>query len=172
MMRRTVLNVVEKIVSPVPGSRMMIGVTHHPFLESVPVALMDLGIEHALVYGSIEGSDETSLDGSSPLVRVRSGDTEEFRALPESVGLSRAKRSNIPWESAEDETNRSPAALKGEAGPVADLILYNAALRLWTATDEDITSLVGCVERARKALSSGAAIRLLDTLRQPIPVGG
>ena len=53
------------------------------------------------------------------------------------------------------------------------MILYNAALRLWTATDDDIASLAGCVERAaREALSSGAATRLLETLRQPIPVGG
>lgn len=172
IMRRTALNVVEKIVSPVPGSRMMIGVTHRPFLESIPVALMDLGIEHALVYGAIEGSDEASLDGSSSLVRMRNGETEEFRVSPESVGLSRATRADIPWRSPEDETNRSLAALEGEAGPVGDLILYNAALRLWTATEDDVTSLAGCVERAREALSSGAAIRLLGTLRQPIPVGG
>lgn len=58
MARRTVLNVVEKLVSPVPGSRVMVGITHRPFLESVPAALVDLGVEHALVYGAIEGSDE------------------------------------------------------------------------------------------------------------------
>ena len=95
IMRRTALNVVEKIVSPVPGSRMMIGVTHRPFLESVPVALIDLGIEHALVYGAIEGSDEASVDSSSSLVRLRNGETEEFRTSPESVGLSRATRTYL-----------------------------------------------------------------------------
>ncbi|MCA1719345.1 MAG: hypothetical protein LC781_21830 [Actinobacteria bacterium] len=170
MVRRTVLNVVEKIVSPVPGSRMMVGITHRSFLESVPAALMDLGVEHALVYGAIEGSDEASLDGSSSLVRVRSGETEEFRVSPDSVGLSRATRADITWKSAEDETSRSLAALEGEAGPVGDLILYNAALRLWAA--DEGTSLAGWVERAREALNSGADLRLLDRLRQPVPVRG
>jgi len=170
MIRRTVLNVVEKIVSPVPGSRMMVGITHRAFLKSVPAALMDLGFEHALVYGAIEGSDEASLDGSSSLVRVRDGETEEFRVSPGSVGLSRATRADIPWKSAEDETSRSLAALEGEAGPVGDLILYNAALRLWAA--DEGTSLAGWVERAREALNSGAALRLLDRLRQPMPVRG
>lgn len=108
----------------------MVGITHRPFLKSVPAALMDLGVEHALVYGAIEGSDEASLDGSSSLVRVRNGETEEFRVSPDSVSLSRATRADILWESADDETSRSLAALKGEAGPVGDLILYNAALRL------------------------------------------
>lgn len=171
IVRRTVLNVVEKIVSPVPGSRMMVGITHRSFLKSVPAALIALGVDHALVYGAIEGSDEASLDGNSSLVRVRNGETEEFRISPDSVGLSRATRTDIPWESAEDETIRSLAALEGEAGPVGDLILYNAALRLWTADDEG-TALPGWVERAREALNSGAALRLLGRLHQPVPVGG
>lgn len=165
------MNVVEKIVSPIPGSRMMVGIIHRPLLKSISTALMDLGVEHALVYGAIEGWDEAPLDGSSSLVWVRSGETEEFRVSPDSVGLSRATRAEIPWKGSDDETSRSLAALEGEAGPVKDLILYNAALRLWTAADEG-TSLTGSVERAREALNSGAALRLLDRLRQPVPVGG
>lgn len=169
MVRRTALNVVEKLVSPVPGSRMMVGITHRAFLKSVPAALIDLGVQHALVYGAIEGSDEAPLDGSSSLAWVRDGETEEFRVSPDSVGLSRATRADIPWKSAEDETDRTLSALEGEAGPVGDLILYNAALRLWTVGEG--TSLAGCVDRAREALNSGAALRLLDSLRQPVPVG-
>lgn len=172
MMRRTVLNVLEKIVSPIPGSRMMVGINHRPFLESIATALIDLGVEHALVYGAIEGSDEAPLDGTSSLVRVRSGETEEFHVSPHSVGLSRATRADIPWKDAEDETSRSLAALEGKAGPVRDLILYNASLRLWTAAADEGTSLAGSVERAREALNSGAALRLLDRLRLPVPVGG
>jgi anthranilate phosphoribosyltransferase len=168
--RRTVLNVIEKIVSPIPGSRMMVGITHQPFLKSVPAALMNLGVEHALVYRAIEGSDEASLDGSSPLVRVRGRKTEKFRVSPDSVGLSRATRADIPWKTTEDETSCCLAALEGKAGPVGDLILYNAALRLWTA--DEGTSLAGWVTRAREALNSGAVLRLLDRLSQPVPVEG
>jgi anthranilate phosphoribosyltransferase len=101
---------------------------------------------------------------------VCDGETKEFRIWPDSVGLSRATRANIPWKNAEDKTSRSLAALEGEAGPVGVLILYNAALRLWTAAHEG-ASLAGWVERAREALNSGAALRLLDRLRQPVPVG-
>jgi len=156
MARRTVLNVVEKIVSPTPDPRMMIGITHRPFLKSIPAALMHLGVEHALVYGAIEGSDEAPLGGSSSLVRVWYGETKEFRVSPDSAGLSRATRADITWESAEDETNRSQAALEGEPGPVGDLVLYNAALKLWTAADES-TSLARCVEWAKDRRGPGAA---------------
>ncbi len=60
------------------------------------------------------------------------------------------------------------AVFEGEEGPVKDLILYNAALRLWVV--EEGTLLVDQVEKADEALRSGVALALLDGLRQPAPV--
>ena len=168
MVRRTVLNVVEKLVSPVPGSRMVVGITHRPFLESIPAALADLGVEHALVFQAIEGSDEAPLASNSSLVRVRNGETEEFRISPESIGLSRTTKSHVPWRDADDEARNVLAALGDEEGPARRLILYNAALRLWAA-DED-ASLAEEVVRADETLRSGAALELLSKLRRPATV--
>ena len=170
MVRRTVLNVVEKIVSPVAGSRFAVGVTHRPFLKSIPSALVELGVEHALVYGAIEGSDEAPLDGGSTLVRVRNARTEVFSVSPESVGLSKATRAQIPWVGPEDEARLVLGALQGEEGPVGALILFNAALRLWVADDE-VVSLKEGVGRAEEAVRSGAALELLGRLRRRVPVG-
>lgn len=50
------------------------------------------------------------------------------------------------------------------------MILYNAALRLWVA--DEGTPLARCVGRARDALKSGVALRLLNGLCQPVPIGG
>lgn len=168
MVRRTVLNVVEKLVSPVPGSRILVGVTHRPFLRSVPEALVKLGMEHALVVQAIEGSDEAPLDGSSSLVRVRPDGFEELRVRPESLGLPRTTRSHIPWKNAEDESQAVLEALRGEQGPVGNLLLYNAALRLWVADGE--TPLPEHLGRVRSVLDSGGALELLDQLQSPAPV--
>lgn len=128
---------------------------------------MELGVEHALVYGAIEGSDEVPLDGTSPLVRVREGEVEEFQVSPGSLSLSRATRAHLaPGE--EDEAARVLGALEGEEGPIRDLILYNAALRLWVA-DETASCAEG-VEKSYEALRSGAALRLLDDLRPAVTV--
>lgn len=165
MARRTVLNVVEKLVSPVPSSRMMVGMTHRPFLRSIPEALVRLGVEHALVFQAVEGSDEAPLDGNSSMVRVSNGETEEFRVAPESVGLPRTTRAQIPWTNAEDEARRVLAALEGEQGSVKALILYNAALRLWTAGAA--TSPAEGVTKADEICGSGATLNLLESLRSP-----
>jgi anthranilate phosphoribosyltransferase len=170
MVRRTALNVSEKLVSPVPGSRLLVGVTHRqPFLKTIPEALVDLGVGHALVFQAIEGSDEAPLDGNSALVRVKDGEAEELRVPPEALGLSRATRADIPWKDPEDEAGRLLDALAGEEGPVYELILYNAALRLWVA--DDGVPLEAHFERARETLLSGGVLRLLEWLRRSITVG-
>lgn len=170
MARRTVLNVVEKLVSPVSGSRFLVGASHRPFLKTVSEALTQLGAEHALVVQAVEGSDEAPLDGSSALALVRDGGIEELRIPPESLGLSRATRAHVPWNGPEDESEQLRAALGGEEGPLTDLILYNAALRLWVA-DGDLP-LAEHLERARVAVESGAALDLLERLRRPASPSG
>jgi anthranilate phosphoribosyltransferase len=168
MVRRTVLNVVEKLVSPVPGCRFAVGITHRPFLVGVSKALVELGVDRALVYGAIEGSDEAPLDGISPLALVSNGGFEELRVDPDSIGLGRATRADIPWQGEEDEAWRLLEALSGEEGPVRDLILYNAALRLWTA--DGSASLRDHAERALEAVLSGEALHLLWRLGGRVPV--
>jgi anthranilate phosphoribosyltransferase len=169
MARRTVLNVIEKIVSPVAGSRFMVGVTHRPFLKSVAAALVELGVQHALVYAAIEGSDEAPLDGASTLIRVRNAKIEVFSVSPESIGLLRATRAQIPWSGPEDEARRVFGALEGGEGPVSALVLYNAALRLWVGGE--VASIRGGVDRAREAVRSGAALDRVQRLRRLVPAG-
>jgi len=113
MVRRTALNVVEKLVSPLSISPLMVGITHPPFLESLPVALAELGTQRALVYQAVEGSDEVPLDGNSSLVLVRNGEVEEssvsHRSLLVSVGprsptsrgkavKTRPRGCYVPWK--------------------------------------------------------------------------
>ncbi len=168
IVRRTALNVAEKLVSPVPGARMMVGITHRrPFLETMPDALRALGAQRALVFQAVEGSDEAPLDDASSLLLVTAAGDEDVKVAPEALGLGRATRGDIPWEGEEAEALSLLGALAGEEGPVLDLILYNAALRLWLA---DETSSIGRqVEQARESISSGAALGLLEKLRAGSP---
>lgn len=169
--RRTVLSVCEKLVSPMPGSRFMIGVSHRPFLNHVAQALMQLGVEDALVYQAIEGSDEAPLDGSSSLVRVRDGACEEFTVAPESLGLPRATKAHIPWKSAASEREELLAALGGGgAESVRALILYNAALRLWMGDLE--SPLNAHLDRASSVLDTGETVRILESFQRDVAIAG
>ena len=101
---------------------------------------------------------------------LREGRVEEIRVEPEALGLSRTGRSSISWVSPENEAGCLLAVLDGRGtatDPVRDLLLYNAALRLWTS-DMDVQDapLKDYVERARAALDSGSAARLVHELSQ------
>jgi len=171
MARRTVLSVCEKMVSPAPDSPMMVGVSHKSFLMTISRALMNLGVEHALVYQAIEGSDEAPLDGSSALIRVRDGELKEFTVIPESLGLTRATKAHIPWKGPDSEKESLLAVLGGGgAEPVRALILYNAALRLWMEDPE--LPLNAHLERASGALDTGEAVRILGSFRRAVTIAG
>jgi len=164
MVRRTALNVVEKIVSPVAGSRFLVGVSHRPYLALTAEALIGLGVRDALVCQAIEGSDEAPLDGSSAMVRVRNGGIEgPFSVDPGSLGLRRATKAHVPWRGEGDERERLEAALRGGEGTLLDLILYNAALRLWVA--DWTVPLAEHLRAARVALLSGATLALAERRR-------
>jgi anthranilate phosphoribosyltransferase len=162
MVVRTALNVSEKLFSPVAGSRFLVGVNHRSHVEAVPAALAELKVSRALVVQAIEGSDEAPLDGSSALVRVEGEEVEEFRLEPASLGLSRVTRSEVPWKGPEDEARRLLSALEGKEARLGELLVYNAALRLWVA--DGGAPLEDHLGRAREALFSGAALALLERL--------
>jgi anthranilate phosphoribosyltransferase len=150
---------------------MMVGITHRkPFLETMPRALIELGVERALVFQAIEGSDEAPLDGSSAIVVVERGQTWETTLSPERLGLSKVSRSELPAPDPEG-AHSARAVLEGEMGPLRDVILYNAALRLWMCGEDDMgrspleERLAGPLERAREALDGDRALALLEDLR-------
>lgn len=169
MARRTSLNVLEKFVGPVPAAHPFVGVTHRLFLRTIPETLLTLGVERALVAQTIEGSDEAPLDGASSLVLISRSRSETHQIEPESLGLGRATKTDVPWRGMENEAGQVREALGGERGPVLDLILYNAALRLWVAGEGGADRLAGHVDLAREAVSSGTALRLLGELTRNHP---
>ncbi|WP_047866472.1 anthranilate phosphoribosyltransferase [Rubrobacter aplysinae] len=170
MARRTALNVSEKLVSPVTGSAMMVGMTHRqPFLETMPRALVQLGVERALVFQAIEGSDEAPLDGTSALVVIEGEKIRETVVSPQRLGLGKVPRSELP-PPAETDEHSARALLEGEPGPLRDLVLYNAALRIWMSGGDTPGSppledmLIEPLERARTSLDGGEALALLHSL--------
>ena len=97
---------------------------------------------------------------------MRGGESEEFRITPESLGLSRATKTHIPWKDRADESRQILCALTGKEEPIRELILYNAALRLWVA--DEGAPLARGLDKADAVLKSGAILGLLDRLRERV----
>ena len=90
------------------------------------------------------------------------GEVAVFEVMPEDAGLSRAKLADLKGGDAKANAEAIRVVLQGEPGPFRDIVLLNAAAALIVAGKA--ANLADGVERAARAIDSGAAMTALDRL--------
>jgi anthranilate phosphoribosyltransferase len=96
-------------------------------------ALQRLGSRHALVVHGNDGVDELSISGTSSVQEIRDGEITEYSISPEDAGLSMAAADAIRGGTPEQNAAVLAATLKGEPGPIRDVVVLNAAAALMAA---------------------------------------
>jgi anthranilate phosphoribosyltransferase len=161
---RTVFNLLGPLANPAGVRRQLLGVYAPELTGLMAGALRCLGAERALVVHGRDGQDEVSLTGETTVVDLREGELQSGVLHPEDVGLARCAASDLAGADVETNARLLTEVLDGRPGPRADAVLLNAAFALVAAgVCEDPRE--GCA-RARSAVASGAARRLLDRLRE------
>ena len=157
---RTIMNLLGPCLNPARPAVQLLGVADPALLGPVAETLRALGIERALVvHGS--GLDELALHGFTQAVRVGDGRLEPMEITPEQAGLVRRPVEAIAGGSPKDNAALLSALLRGEGEAAhADVVALNAGALLMTAGLA--AGLADGVARAREAIASGDAGRLLD----------
>lgn len=160
---RGIPDVVTKLLIP-DGCRVLAAALPGPVLGMAGDALESLGHAHGLVMQGVEGSVDPSvvettrglrlLDGVKAPVRLRPGD---FALFEESEPTHRHED---PIEAAVIATQQ---ALLASTGPEACAVTLGAGMLISLA--EPLLDLASCLGKACDAVESGAAMRLLQTLR-------
>jgi len=161
---RTIFNFLGPLTNPASAKRQLIGVADPVYQETIAEALLGLGCEAAMVVRADDGLDELSVGGRTRIIQVSGGRTEETFVAPGDVGLGMWPAADIAGGSPEQNAAVTEAVLAGEAGAPRDLTLLNAgaAIRVSGAAPD----LGAGVELAREAVDSGAARKVLDSLRR------
>lgn len=163
---RTVFNLLGPLSSPAAVKRQLIGVFDDAFRPVMARVCQELGSEHVWVVHSVDeqgrGLDELSLAGPTRVTSLRGGEIEEFEVDPGAAGLERASLDDLRGGDAAHNAERLRQILGGETGPQTDAVLLNAAAALVVA--DAVSDLATGVQRAREALTSGAASKLLGEL--------
>lgn len=159
---RTVFNLLGPLTNPAGVRRQVIGVPSRDALRLVAGALAGLDCDHALVVHSRDGLDEISLGAPTDAVEVRGTDLEERVLEAADFGLGPVPAELLRAESAEDSAATVRAILEGTEGPLADVVVANAAAALYVAGLAP--SLAAGAERARDAIRTEAALRVLAEL--------
>lgn len=157
---RTVFNILGPLTNPAGATSQLLGVARPEIAPKMAAALQRLGSRHALVVHGHDGEDELSLGGPSSVCELRGGDVRQYTVAPEDAGLSTAPPSAIRGGTPGQNAAVLVSMLKGERGPLRDVVVLNAAAALVAA--DAVADLRAGAQAAAEAIDSGEASRRLD----------
>jgi anthranilate phosphoribosyltransferase len=157
---RTLFNLVGPLANPARPEYQLVGVSGERQAELMAEVLARLGIRCAAVVLGSDGLDEVTLDGPTQVRWVEAGQVRLRTWQPGDFGLPRVPAIALRVTGPEHSAELLRAMLAGQPGPVRDMVLANSAAGLLVAGQVD--SLRSGVERASRAIDSGAAGQLLE----------
>jgi len=167
---RTIFNLLGPLSNPAGARRQLVGVFAREWVEPVAEVLGKLGSERAwVVHG--EGLDEITTTGTTVVAELKDGKVTRFEVTPEAAGLPRATLADLKGGAPADNAARLLRLLEGEAGPLRDIVLLNAAAALIIAGRAK--DLREGVAQGAASIANGAARRALERLvaitNEPVP---
>jgi anthranilate phosphoribosyltransferase len=155
---RTIFNLLGPLTNPAGAKRQVIGVSDPARIETLALALAELGTESALVVSSADGLDELSVSGTTRVVELKDGGLQVYDVSPEQVGLEPAGDGAAGTPDQNARVLRD--VLGGQPGTERSLAIFNAGAAIYVGGLAD--SLAAGVARAQEAVDSGAASGVLD----------
>jgi anthranilate phosphoribosyltransferase len=159
---RTAFNLLGPLTNPAGATRQLVGVSRPEFTELLARALLQLGSERAWVVHGADGIDEISTTGHTKISECRDGAVNTFYLHPSDVGLAKASADSLKGGTAADNAAILRAVLRGEQGPIRDVVLFNAAVSLFIAGQA--ASIREGLDQAARAIDERHAERALDRM--------
>jgi anthranilate phosphoribosyltransferase len=159
---RTIFNLLGPLSNPAQVTRQVVGVFDDLWVEPLAAVLKNLGSVHAWVVHGADGLDELTTTGPTRVAELKDGAVRVFEVTPEEAGIPRVLLAALKGGNAEANANAIRQVLAGEPGPFRDIVLLNAAAAL--IVGGKAASLGDGVERAARAIDTGAAVQALDKL--------
>jgi anthranilate phosphoribosyltransferase len=157
---RTIFNFLGPLTNPAGAKRQVIGVSDPARIETLALALAELGTESALVVSSADGLDELSVSGTTRVVELKDGELTVYDVSPEQVGLEPVGDGAVAAGTPDQNARVLRDVLGGQPGTERSLAIFNAGAAIYVGGLAD--SLAAGVERAQEAIDSGAASGVLD----------
>jgi anthranilate phosphoribosyltransferase len=160
---RTIFNLLGPLTNPARAGAQVLGVYSMDTLGVMAAALVELGVERALVVHGEGGLDEVSVSGETRVAEVKNGKVRRYTLTPEDFGVMRAPLAALRGGTPEVNAEIIRRILSGEPGPRRDIVIINAAAALVAAgVARDFRE---GAELATKAIDSKVAEAKLAALR-------
>ena len=159
---RTLFNLLGPLSNPAGTDRQLLGVFSESWLEPLTQALSELGSRRVWAVHGSDGLDEITTTGPTAVVALENGAVRRFTIEPRELGLPVAQPEDLKGASPEHNAAQLRAVLDGKPTAYRDIGVLNAAAALVVA--EQVSDLRDGVERATRAVESGAARAVLERL--------
>jgi anthranilate phosphoribosyltransferase len=150
------------LTNPAGAPNQVLGVFAERWVEPLARVLGRLGSRHVLVVHSEDGLDEISISAPTHVAELRDGTVRRLTLIPEDVGLARHPLDALRVDGVQDSLTKMREALTGHAGPVRDIVAFNAGAGIYTAGLAK--NLNEGVARALQAMTNGSPLRVLEQL--------
>jgi anthranilate phosphoribosyltransferase len=158
----TAFNLLGPMANPAPIANMLVGVAMPNMMDRMAEALATRGVTSAWVVHGHGGLDELAVSGANTVFELRDGQVHKFEVNAKDFGVAVSTLDDIRGGDPKDNLEIMKRTFAGEAGPVRDIVTYNAGCAMYVA------GLVGEVsegiDRARASIDSGAAQGVLDSV--------
>ena len=152
---RTVFNVLGPLANPAGVRRYLLGAPSAALGATMARALVERGVERAMVVHGTDGLDEISPSAETLIWSVEGGAVREETITPEAVGLKRAPRAEIVGGDAARNATIAKEVLDGGQGGARTAVLINAGAACRVAGLAE--SVREGIAVASRAIDSGAA---------------
>ncbi len=130
---RTAFNLLGPLTNPASPTRQIVGVPRPELTELVARALLMLGSDRVWVVHGADGLDEISTTGYTKVSEGHDGTVRTFHVHPGDFKLKKATLRAIAGGDARTNARILQEMLRGQPGPVRDIVLLNAGAGLFVA---------------------------------------
>ena len=160
---RTVFNILGPLTNPAAANVYLLGVYDLALTEKMAETLNNFGVKRALVVCGEGNIDEMTTTGFTKVSEVNNGEVATYTVTPEELGLQRAALADLKGgETAEQSAQQLRSVLRGDKGPLLDMVLLNAGAALMAAGKAG--TIKEGIDAAGGLIDSGAAMAKLDAL--------
>ena len=157
---RTLFNLLGPLTNPAHPKAQLTGVSSEAHAPLMAEAFALRKVSPVIIVRSEDGLDEISPSAPTQAWYVEDGSVREEELSPSDFGLRAHPLEAVRGGTADENAKTMLAVLSGEASPVLDFVLMNAAASLLVAGLAD--DLWQGAERAHEVIATGKARQVLD----------
>lgn len=160
---RTVFNTLGPLSNPSRAKAMVVGVYDKNLTETIANAMMNMGVERALVVSGNDNMDEITLTGATTISEIKDNTVNTYTVTPEQFGFKTVELKELQGGDGKVNAQITKDILSGkEKGAKRNIVLLNAGATLYAGGM--CSSIEEGIKLAEKTIDSGKAASIIDAL--------